>query len=67
MNPFNLCVANKIIDVKQMTICWHVDDLFIGHDNPNVVTTFLEWLAQRYDTDDKKLNVVRDTNMIISE
>ena len=53
-----------MIDNKQMTICWHVDDLFVGHDDPNVVTTFLEWLVQRYDTDDKKLNV--DTNMIIS-
>ncbi len=42
-----------------MTICWHVENLFIGHDDPNVVTTFLDWLAQRYDTDDKKLNIVR--------
>jgi hypothetical protein len=59
INPYDPCVANKIIDGNQMTICWHVDDLFIGHDDPNVVTTFLKWLAQRYDTDDKKLNVVR--------
>jgi hypothetical protein len=42
-----------------MTISWYVDDLFIKHDNPNVVTTFLEWLTQRYDTDVKKLKVVR--------
>ena len=42
-----------------MTICWHVDVLFIGHVDPKVVTSFLDWLAQRYDTDDKKLNVVR--------
>jgi hypothetical protein len=59
INPYDPCVANKLIDGKQMTICWHVDDLFIGHDDPNVVTNFLEWLAKRYDTDDKKLNVVR--------
>jgi len=45
INPYDPCVANKMIDGKQMTICWHVDDLFIGHDDPNVVTTFLEWLA----------------------
>ena len=36
-----------------------MDDLFISHVDPNVATTFLEWLAQRYDTDDKKLNIVR--------
>jgi hypothetical protein len=51
-------VANKIINGKQLTICWHVDDLFIGHVDPTVVTSFLDWLAQRYDTEDKKLNVV---------
>ena len=59
INPYDPCVANKIINGKQMTICWHVDDLFIGHVDPTVVTSFLDWLAQRYDTDDKKLNVVR--------
>jgi hypothetical protein len=52
-------VANKIINGKQMTICWHVDDLFVGHADPNVVTDFLKWLANRYDTADKKLNITR--------
>ncbi len=59
INPYKPCVVNKIINGKQITICWHVDDLFVGHDDPNVVTKFLDWLAHQYDTDDKKLNVVR--------
>ena len=59
INPYDPCVANKLINGKQMTICWHVGDLFIGHVDPTVVTSFLDWLAQRYDTDNKKLNVVR--------
>jgi len=59
INPYDPCVANKTINGKQMTICWHVDDLFIGHVDPTVVTSFINWLAQRYDTNDKKLNVVR--------
>ena len=42
-----------------MTVCWHVDDLFLGHEDQAVVSHFLGWLAKRYDTDDKKLNVVR--------
>jgi hypothetical protein len=29
INPYDPCVANKIINGKQITICWHVDDLFI--------------------------------------
>ena len=59
INPYDPCVANKIINDKQMTVCWHVDDLFLGHEDPAVVSHFLGWLAKRYDTDDKKLNVVR--------
>ena len=59
INPCNPCVANKIINGKQITMWWHVDDLFIGHKDPAVVTNFIEWLAQRYDTNDKTLNVVR--------
>ena len=42
-----------------MTICWHVDDLFVGHADPNVVTDFLKWLANQYDTADKNLNITR--------
>ncbi len=59
INPYDPCVANTIINGSQMTICWHVDDLFIGHKDPTVVTSLLNWLARRYDTDDKKLNTTR--------
>jgi hypothetical protein len=37
LNPYDPCVANKMIGGKQMTICWHVDDLKISHLNPKVV------------------------------
>ena len=59
MNPYDLSVANKIINGKQLTICWHVDDLFLGHKDPTVVTNFLNWLAKHYDTNIKKLNVTQ--------
>jgi hypothetical protein len=59
INPYDPCVANKIVHNKQMTVCWHVDDLFIGHEDPKVISSFLTWLGDRYDTADKKLNIVR--------
>ena len=31
-NPYNWCVVNKMIDGKQCTILWHVDDLKISHE-----------------------------------
>jgi hypothetical protein len=48
INPYNSCVANKIINGAQMTICWHVDDLFIGHADPAMVTKIIHWLACCY-------------------
>ena len=31
MNPYDPCVANKMINVSQVTITWQVDDLKISH------------------------------------
>jgi hypothetical protein len=31
INPYDPCVANKMVNRSQMTIRWHVDDLMISH------------------------------------
>jgi hypothetical protein len=31
INPYDPCVANKMVNETQMTIRWHVDDLMISH------------------------------------
>ena len=31
INPYKPCVANKIINGQQMTICYHVDDCKLSH------------------------------------
>ena len=31
INPYDPCVANKIVDEMQMTVRWHVNDLMISH------------------------------------
>jgi hypothetical protein len=41
-NPYDPCVANKIIDGTQCTIVWHVDDLKISHSKASVVTDMIE-------------------------
>jgi len=38
INPYDSCIANKIIDKKQCTIAWYVDDMKISHANQDVVT-----------------------------
>jgi hypothetical protein len=59
INPYDPCVANKTIKGSQIMVCWHVDDLFIGHNDPAVVSSLLTWLSNRFDTEDKKLNTTR--------
>jgi len=48
LNPYDSCVANKIVDGKQMTVCWHVDDLKVSHCDPVQVTIFGEWPSKKY-------------------
>ena len=38
INPYDPCMANKIIDEYQMTVVWHVDDLKISHKHPCEIT-----------------------------
>ena len=39
-NDYNPCVANKMVDNKQFTIRFHVDDLMSNHMNLAVNTNF---------------------------
>ena len=39
LNPYDRCVANKMINGKQYTIVWYVDDNKISHVDPKVVTS----------------------------
>jgi hypothetical protein len=48
INPFDWCVANKMMDGKQCIILWHVDDIKISHANPKVVDRILGLLQGRY-------------------
>ena len=44
LNPYYPCVANKIVDVAQLTVVWHVDDLKVSHVDAGVVTRMSVWL-----------------------
>ena len=41
LNLYNSCVANCMINGKQCTILWHVDDLKISHEDPAVRTDII--------------------------
>jgi hypothetical protein len=48
LNPYDPCVANKMINGKQMTVIWHVDDLKVTHVDQKEVVGFGEWLSEKY-------------------
>ena len=41
VNPYNPCVANKMINGSQMTVTWHVNDLKISHKESTGVKKFI--------------------------
>ena len=40
-NPYNLCVANRMINGKQQTVQFHVDNLMSSHVDLKVNNMFL--------------------------
>jgi hypothetical protein len=51
INPYDPCVANKIVNKKKITITWHVDDLKLFHVSNDEVTNTIEWLKSICDQD----------------
>ena len=49
LNPYDSCVAKKMINEKQCTIVlWHVDDLKISHVEASVVTDIIKLLELEF-------------------
>ena len=51
VNPYDWCVANKIVRGSQLTITWHVDDLKISHVDREVLEDLLKQLDGAYGKD----------------
>ena len=48
INPYDWCIANKLINGKQCTIVWHVDDLKISHAEDSVLDEIIASLNAEY-------------------
>ena len=48
INTYDKCVANKIINGKQCTIVWYVDDNKVSHKDPAVVTEILNEIKKHF-------------------
>ena len=50
LNPYDGCVANKIVKGKQITMCFHVDDCKLSHESSKVVNKTIKWLRAEYES-----------------
>jgi hypothetical protein len=50
LNPYDPCVANKMIRGKQMTICFHVDDCKLSHVKTKEVDKMIKHLRDEYES-----------------
>ena len=48
LNKYDPCVANKMIDGKQCTICWYVDDSKISHVDPEVASKIIKMIDDKF-------------------
>ncbi|KAG7372416.1 reverse transcriptase RNA-dependent DNA polymerase [Nitzschia inconspicua] len=48
LNPYDPCAANKMIDGKQCTVVWYVDDNKISHVDPQVVTDVITAIEKHF-------------------
>ena len=44
INPYDPCMANKMLGGKQLTVCWNMDDLKISCTDANEVIKMIQWL-----------------------
>ena len=63
LNPYDLCVVNKMINGEQLTVCWHVDDIKSSHIDPKVNKEFLQWIKATY----RQLNQVKMTQGLLHD
>jgi Reverse transcriptase (RNA-dependent DNA polymerase) len=57
-NPYDWCVVNKLINGKQFTIVWYVDDLKLSHDDVEVVDQEVQLLSDEFG-DEMELTIRR--------
>ena len=50
LNLYDLCIANKTVNGKQITNCFHVNDCKISHELSKVVDTTIAWLQAEYES-----------------
>ena len=41
-----------MVNGKQLTVCWHVDDLKASHEDSGVTDEFVQWIKDKHEDED---------------
>ena len=52
VNPYDICVANRMVNGKQHTVTWYVDDVKSSHVDPKVNDEFHTWCEHQYGSEE---------------
>ena len=50
LNPYDPCVANRMVNGIQQTVCWHVDNCKISHVDTKVNDDLIKILKEEYES-----------------
>ena len=48
MNPYEPCLWNKMVGKHQLSLLFHIDDIFMSHKENEIVTLFIRKLEAEY-------------------
>ena len=54
LNPYDMCIANKLENGKQITIAWYVDDCICTHEDQKVLDNVADMLQRHFGKMDVK-------------
>ena len=64
-NWYDSCVVNKMVDGKQLTMTWHVDDLKVSHKQESLLNEFIAMMEKEFGQD-APLSVSRGPDRILT-
>jgi hypothetical protein len=47
-NPYDSCVVNKMVNRKQCTVCWYVNDVKVSHVEESIVDNLVSKMQEEY-------------------
>ena len=47
-NKYDKCMVNEMVEGKQLTVAWHVDDLKLSHVDENAIEEFLHDMESEF-------------------